>query len=140
MLDIEGLYWIFFNNVSLGSVPLIVVVIPLSSEVVTMVIPLAMVVSSHWCSIAVNIHRDRGIIHPSQGIRRIVLRRVLALWAWVIPLWMLLLRSKGSKVSISSEYISKQHFRPYTGKGFFGILLVSDWCRVAHYIFSHIVW
>jgi len=58
-------------EVVLGVISLITVVVSLSSEVVTSIVPLALVVSLSlsWCPVSVDIHRDRGIVHPSWGIQ-----------------------------------------------------------------------
>ena len=57
-------------EVILGAISLIAVVVPLFSEVVASVVPLASVVSLSlsWCSVSIDIHGDRGIVHPSWGI------------------------------------------------------------------------
>ena len=97
------------------------------------------IVSLIWCPISIDVHRDRGVIHPLWGIGQVVLGCALSLQVRVIPLWSLLLRSEGSKVSISSEDVSEEYFRSYTSKGFLGILLICDRCGVAHDIFGHVL-
>ncbi len=92
-------------KVVLRAIPLISVGVLLSSEVVAFVVP--SVVPSGWRSVPIDIHRNGGVVHPARSIRRVVLRRVLSLGTDVVPLGTLLLRSKGSEVSVPSEYISE---------------------------------
>ena len=126
-------------KIVLGVIALIMVGVPLSMEIIAMVVSLTTVVSlSTVCSISVNVHGDRGIVHPSWGIGGVVLGHALPLWMRVIPMWSLLLRSKGFKVSVSSKHVPKEYFRSYAGKGLLSVLLVCDGCRVAHYIFGDI--
>jgi len=58
-------------RVVLGSVPLIAVRVPLSMEVIALIVSLAMVIplSVVWCSVLINVHGDRGVIHPSWSVR-----------------------------------------------------------------------
>ena len=95
-------------EVVLRAIPLVPVGVLSSPEVVASVV--SSVVSSSWCPVPVDIHRDRGIVHPARGVGRVVLRCVLSLGLSAIPLGVLLLRGKGSKVSIPSKYISEQNF------------------------------
>ncbi len=90
-------------EVVLWAIPLVSVRVLPSSEVIASVV--SSVVSSGWCPISVDIHRNRGVIHPTRGVGRVVLRRILSLRASIVPLRSLLLRGKGSKVSVSSEHI-----------------------------------
>ncbi len=59
-------------EVVLRAVSLISVGILPSSEVISSIVP--SVVSSGWCPVSVDIHRDQGVIHPSRGVGRVVLR------------------------------------------------------------------
>ncbi len=56
--------------VVLGTVPLIVVVVPLPSEVAALVVSLASIIplSSSRCSVSIDIHGNRGVVHPAWGI------------------------------------------------------------------------
>ncbi len=90
-------------EVVLWVVSLISVGVLSSLEVIASVV--SSVVSSGRRSIPVNIHWNWSVIHPSRGIRRVVLRCVLPLGAGVIPLWALLLRGECSEGSVSSEYV-----------------------------------
>ncbi len=88
------------GSISLGVIlvliSLVVVRIPLSMEVVAMIVSLTTIVplSTGWCPVLVNIYRDWGVIHPSWGIWQIILRCVLSLWVQIVPLWLWLLWSK----------------------------------------------
>ncbi len=95
-------------EVALWAVSLIAVGILSSTEVIASVV--SSVVSSRWCPIPVYVHGDRGVVHPAWGIRRVILRGVLPLRAWIVPLRAWLLRGKSPEVSVSSEYVSEQHF------------------------------
>ncbi len=56
-------------EVVLGSVALILAGVSLSSEVIALVVSLAAVISlSAVHPILVDVHGDRGVVHPSQGI------------------------------------------------------------------------
>ena len=90
-------------EVALWAIPLIAVGVLSSSEVIPSIV--SSVVPSSWCSIPIDVHRNRGVIHPARGVRRVVLRRVLSLRTSIVPLGTLLLRSKCSEVSISSKYV-----------------------------------
>ena len=90
-------------EIVLWAVSLISVGVLLSPEVVASIIP--SVVPSSWCPVPVDVHWDRGIVHPLWCVGRVVLGRILPLGSGVVPLWMLLLGSECSKGSISSEYI-----------------------------------
>ena len=94
-------------EVVLWAVPLVSVRILPSAEVVSSIV--SPVVSSGWCPVPVYVHWNRGVVHPTGGVRRIVLRCALSLRAWVIPLGARLLRGKSSEVSVPSEYVSEQH-------------------------------
>ncbi len=74
------------------------------TSVVTSVVPLS------WCSISIDVHRDRSVIHPSWGDRRVILGRDLSLRVRVVPLRSLLLRGEGSEVSVSFKDISEEYF------------------------------
>ncbi len=95
-------------EVALWSISLIAVGVLLSAEVIASII--SSIVSSCWSPISVYVHGDRGVVHPSWSVRRIVLWGILSLRAAVVPLGALLLGSKGSKVSVPSEYVSEQYF------------------------------
>jgi len=92
-------------EVILWSIPLVAVGVLSSSEVVSSVVP--PVVPSGRCPIPVYVHWDRGVIHPTQSIGRIILWGVLSLRARIVPLGAWLLRGKASEVSVSSEYVSE---------------------------------
>ena len=92
-------------EVVLQAIPLVPVGVLSSPEVVASVV--SSVVSSSWCPVPVDIHRDRGIVHPARGIGQVVLRRILSLGASAVPLRVLLLRDKGSEVPIPSKYVSE---------------------------------
>ncbi len=74
------------------------------ASVVSSVIPLGR------CPIPIDVHWNGGVVHPLRGIGRVILRCILSLGTGVVPLWALLLRGEGSKVSIPSKYISEQNF------------------------------
>ena len=86
------------------AIPLIPIRVLSSPEVVASVV-VASVVSSGWCSVPVNVHGDRGVIHPSRGIGRVILGCILSLRASVVPWGTLLLRGKSSEGSVSSKHI-----------------------------------
>ena len=90
-------------EVILWAIPLIPIGVLPTSEVVASVV--SSVVPSGWCPVSIDVHGDRGVIHPSRGIGRVILGCILSLRASVIPLGTLLLRGKGSEGSIPSEYI-----------------------------------
>ena len=90
-------------EVVLRAIPLVPIGILSSSEVVTSIV--SSVVPLGRCPIPVDVHRDGGIVHPARGVRRIVLRCTLPLGTSVVPLGALLLRGKGSKVSVPSKYV-----------------------------------
>ncbi len=71
-------------EVALGSIPLVAIGVLTSSEVVSSVV--SSVVPSGWCPVPIYVHRDRGVVHPSGCVRRIILWRALSLWAVVVPL------------------------------------------------------
>ncbi len=87
------------------AIPLVSVGVLSSPEVVASII--ASVIPSGWCSVPIDIHRNGGVVHPSWGIGRVVLRCVLSLGTSIVPLGVWLLRSEGSEVSVSSEYVSE---------------------------------
>ncbi len=91
-------------EVVLGAVSLVSIRVSLSTEVIAPVVP--SVVPSSWCPVPVNVHWDRGIIHPSGSIGRVILGCVLSLGVRVVPLWTWLLRGKCPKVFTSSEHVS----------------------------------
>ncbi len=64
-------------EIVLGSIPLISVGVLPSMEVVASVIPL--VVPSGRGPIPVDIHWDRGVVHPMGGVGRVILGCVLSL-------------------------------------------------------------
>ena len=66
------------------AIPLISIGVLLPSEVIASVVP--SVVSSGWCPVSIDVHRDGRVVHPSRGIRRVVLGCVLPLRAGVVPL------------------------------------------------------
>jgi len=90
-------------KVVLQTIPLVAVGVLSSTEVVASVI--SSIVPSGWRPIPVDVHWDRGVIHPSGGVGGVVLGGVLSLGAGVVPLWVLLLWGECSKGSISSEYV-----------------------------------
>jgi len=92
-------------EVILWAVSLIAVGILSSTEVVASVI--SSVISSRWCPVPIYVHGDQGVIHPARGIRRVILRGVLPLRTWVVPLRARLLRGKSPEVPVSSEYVSE---------------------------------
>ena len=57
-------------GVILGLVASIAVVVPLSLVVVSMVVALTVIVllSTGWRSVPVDVHGDRSVVHPAQGI------------------------------------------------------------------------
>ena len=87
------------------AIPLISVGVLSSPEVIASVV--SSIVPSGWCPIPVDIHGNRGIVHPLRGVGRVVLGCILSLGMSVVPLGALLLWGKGSKVSVPSEYISE---------------------------------
>ena len=136
-----------YLGVVLVSVALIAVVVPLSAIVITTIVVVAAIVSlasvvplsSGRCSVSINVHRDRGVVHPSWSIWWIVLRGVLSLRALIVPLRALLLWCKGLEVSISfSKYVTKEYFWFYTSEGFLRIFLVCNGCGVAHDILCYV--
>ena len=58
-------------KVVLGAIALVAVVVPLSAEVVTMVVSLSAIVSlpSGRCSVLINVHGNWGVVHPSGSVR-----------------------------------------------------------------------
>ena len=54
-------------EVILWSVPLVAVGVLSSSEVITSIVP--SIVSSGWGSVSIYVHGDRGVVHPSRGVR-----------------------------------------------------------------------
>jgi len=54
----------------LGAISLVAVIVPLPSKVVASVVSLASVVplSLSWRSVSIDIHRDRGVVHPVWGV------------------------------------------------------------------------
>ena len=125
-------------KVVLWAIPLVVTGVLPPLEVIAMVV--SSIVPSGWCSVPVDIHRDRCVVHPSRGVGRVVLGRALSLRVRVIPLGSLLLRGEGPEVSISSKDVSEEYFRSDACEGFLSVFLVCDRCRVAHDVFSHIAW
>ena len=87
------------------AIPLISIGVLSSLKVVSSIVP--SVVSSGWCSIPIDVHGDGGVVHPSRGVGRVILRHVLSLGTIVVPLRAWLLGSKGSKIPVSSEYVSE---------------------------------
>jgi len=71
------------------------------ASIISMVVPLGR------CPVSIDVHWDRGVVHPSWGIRGVILRYALSLRTGVIPLWLLLLRDESSEVFIPSKYISE---------------------------------
>ncbi len=55
-------------KVVLRAIALVAVVVPLSSEVIATVVATVVSLSSGWCPVSVNVHGDRGIVHPSWHI------------------------------------------------------------------------
>ncbi len=53
-------------EVILGPIPLIPIGVLPSPEVIASVIPL--VVPSGWCPVPINVHWNRGVVHPSRGV------------------------------------------------------------------------
>ena len=92
-------------EVVLWAVSLIPVGVLPSTEVIASVV--SSIVPSGWCSIPVDVHWDRSVVHPLGSIRQVVLGCTLSLGASVVPLRALLLGSKHSKVPVPSKYISE---------------------------------
>jgi len=92
-------------EIVLRAVPLIAIGVLPSAEVVASVV--SSVVPSRWCPVPIYIHGDRGVVHPTRGIRRVILWGVLSLRALVVPLRAWLLRGESPKVLVSSEYVSE---------------------------------
>jgi len=123
-----------------GAIPLVVVGVSLATEVVATVVSLTVVVplATVRCPVSIDVHGDQGVIHPPWGIGQVVLGHILSLWVRVVPLWTLLLRGKGSEVSISSEHISEEYLGSDTSQSFLGVFLVCNGHRIAHYVFGYI--
>ncbi len=128
-------FWAVSGKVS---VPLVAVRVLSSSEVIAPIV--SSIVPLSWSSVPIDIHGDQSVIHPSQGIGRVILGRVLSLRVRIIPLRMLLLRGKSPEVPISSEYISEQDFRSNTSEGLLGMFLVGDRCGISHDILCYVPW
>ncbi len=92
-------------EVALWAIPLVAVGVLSSSEVISSIV--SPVVPSGWCPVPIYVHWDQGVVHPPGRVRQVILWHVLSLRATVIPLGAWLLGGKGSKVSISSEYVSE---------------------------------
>ncbi len=93
-------------EVVLWLVSLVAVRVLSSSEVIASIV--SSIVPSSRGPVPIDIHGDQSVIHPSWGVGRVILGRVLSLRTRIIPLRTLLLRGKSSEVPISSEYISEQ--------------------------------